>query len=200
MKSLFGVLLAGWMAAQSNPTAVDTYAIYSKIMSAPPVGFGNERYAIAATTRIPMGGNVCIEPPASYSDRWDQVLEDFNARRNAPATLERLLTVSTPYTFITPDEESAFKSVRGGGLPRRTHPETTPAPAPSPKTLGPKFEGVTTIFYLGDVYFSRDRTLALTGIGMWCGGLCGSVQWMIYERLDATWTLVRPSRSCYVDV
>ena len=72
-----------------------------------------------------------------------------------------------------------------------------PVPAPAQAKLDRRFQEINEIFTLGDVYFSNDRTLALTGIATWCGALCGSAQWMIYEKLsDGAWVKVRLERDC----
>jgi hypothetical protein len=41
------------------------------------------------------------------------------------------------------------------------------------------------LFYLGDVYFNKSHTLALTAISTYCGPLCGSMRWKIFEKSAA---------------
>jgi hypothetical protein len=211
MLTFVSLLLLG-VASQENPSRADVYAIYSQMMSTPPASSQNDRYVIAATTRLPLGSvqqPPCNTPPPAYAARWAEVLDDFNARRDKPAALMQLLTISKPYIFLTPEEESRFKSARSSVLdllsilPSSVGPSGQPGVATartsSSPPLDPKFQGVTDIFSLGDVYFSKDRTLALTGITTWCGGLCGSSQWRIYEKLpNSSWVSVRPERDCAV--
>jgi hypothetical protein len=46
-----------------------------------------------------------------------------------------------------------------------------------------RFRGVTDLFTLSDVYFNPARTLALTAISTWCGGLCALYQWNVFEKV-----------------
>jgi hypothetical protein len=48
-----------------------------------------------------------------------------------------------------------------------------------------RFRGVSDYFTLSDVYFNQGRTLALTALSSWCGGLCAQSQWRVFEKLDA---------------
>ena len=91
--------------------------------------------------------------------------------------------------LITPDDGSAFAATRPGPKP----PSTTPAPP-----LDPKLQDIIHVFYLSDVYFSKDRTLALTGIANYCGPLCAKGEWKIFEKVSGKWIEVRPARSCMV--
>jgi hypothetical protein len=51
---------------------------------------------------------------------------------------------------------------------------------------------VTSIFVLSDVWFSKDGTLALTGIAD-----SGSSQWKLFEKnADGKWVNVFPAREC----
>jgi hypothetical protein len=58
--------------------------------------------------------------------------------------------------------------------------------------------GIIHVSYLSDVYFNKDRTLALTGIANYCGPLSAKAEWKIYERVSDKWAEVRPPRACLV--
>ena len=40
------------------------------------------------------------------------------------------------------------------------------------------------------VYFNRAHTLAMTEIGMYCGGLCGNWRWVVLERTNGQWHIL----------
>jgi hypothetical protein len=40
------------------------------------------------------------------------------------------------------------------------------------------------------VYFNRAHTLAMTEIGMYCGGLCGNWRWVVLERANGEWHIL----------
>ena len=188
------IMIAGAVQQPTPADALrrqDVYAIYSTMISnasssnridSSPV------FAIAATTKPAMAYDStpypCIVPPQEYANRWTEVLTDFNARRDTPLALERELKLSKPYVYLNPDEVSGFVN------PQRTTP-SQPLAVPA----GQERKGV---FTLSDVYFNKDRTLALTGVSFWCGSMCSSSHWEIYEKSsDGTWKEVRPSRNCY---
>jgi len=51
-----------------------------------------------------------------------------------------------------------------------------------------------------NVYFNKDRTLALAGVGTTCGTLCGHFQWFIFEKTsEGGWMTVPPRKSCSID-
>jgi hypothetical protein len=137
----------------------------------------------------------CIVPPPAYKDRWNEVLADFYAKRGKAVALEPLLRFSQTYIFLTAEEISAIQSAR------RTLPLREPRQGAVPQAqLDPKLQGIREIVFLSDVFFSKDRTLALTGIATWCGGLCGSARWKIFEKSPSDdWVPERPEKECVVD-
>jgi hypothetical protein len=70
-------------------------------------------------------------------------------------------------------------------------------PAREPKAPDARFLGVFDLFMLYDVYFNQRHTLALTGIATWCGGLCGSWRWKVFEKVDAGKWEERPWVACF---
>jgi hypothetical protein len=64
---------------------------------------------------------------------------------------------------------------------------------PTHRTSDARFEGVTDLFTVSDVYFSKNGRLALTALSSFCGGLCGQHQWKILEKLPTGEWQERPS-------
>jgi len=197
--SLFAILaILPNSVAQEQPgipsvSHADIYAIYSTMISNYAEAGRESTVALAPSTgpvsgALLKGGSPCVVPPEQYASRWREVLADFNARRDKPVALVRDLMISKPYIFVTADESAAFVATRPG-LPSRT--PTTPPPE-----IPPRLQGVTHIITLNDVYFSNDRTLALTGIANYCGGLCAKAEWRLYEKRDGSWAEVRPASMC----
>jgi hypothetical protein len=85
-----------------------------------------------------------------------------------------MFSVPKPFVLLTDDEVKAFIEERGM---QRT----------SQKPPDERFRGVTDLFRLTDVYFNPQRTLALTQISTWCGGLCGLREWKVFEKVDGKW-------------
>jgi hypothetical protein len=189
MIRLIGILIMVAGAVQ-QPTPADAqrhqdaYAIYSAMMSYPPSAIlkdkddGKSGLIIASVTTPAMTNSPCITPSREYASRWTEVLADFNARSNTPATLEPDLKISRPYVYLKPDEVSALMILQ------RSAPET---------------QERKEVFAFSDVYFDKNRTLALTGVRVWCGNMCFTAMWMIYEKgSNGIWKQVRPEKNCYV--
>lgn len=49
------------------------------------------------------------------------------------------------------------------------------------------FAGATGIISLSNVYFNRTHTLAMLYYGRWCGNLCASWGWEVYEKKEGRW-------------
>jgi hypothetical protein len=143
----------------------DIYAIYSLMLTNPQTSHGpddNEIYLISDTTAPGQPEVPCVHPPSGEESRFAEVMADFNQRRNVPAKLEPAFQISKPFRLLSPDEVAEFEKRHFA------------APSSGPKA--------TDLFRLTDVYFSRDRSLALTAISTWCGGLCGLYLWKVFEK------------------
>jgi len=81
------------------------------------------------------------------------------------------LSIPKPYELLNADDVREFEEIHS--LPR------TRFPYPNPKELRRK---TTDLFWLGDAYFNHAHTLALTAISTYCGGLCGRMNWKIFEK------------------
>jgi hypothetical protein len=167
----------------------DTYAVYSQIMSNPPTSFKddtNTTYAIQAMS-MPQASKSAqqtggiFELLAKFGDPCVEPPLQYESRWKEVVTeydagspsvpLERSLSIAKPYVFLTPDLDST------------------------------KLKGVRDIFRLTNVFFNKDRTLALAGVGTsGCGTLCGHFQWLIFEKTSGGgWKTVPPIKSCSID-
>jgi hypothetical protein len=155
----------------------EIYALYSAVMAPPKLSHADaaKKYLIENSTGFkpdpsPAG---CVSPPPAYRSSFEEILAAFAAHRSDSFRLERRFTLSKPYEILDPAEVKQFeemtmnRSLRGGS-----------------RDDVDKFRGGTDIIRLGNVYFNRDRTLAMVRTGAWCGGLCGLWVWRILENND----------------
>jgi hypothetical protein len=162
---------AGFGFQQDAGPDPDVYAIYSLMLTNVKTSHGadtNAQYLIAAKTRAPWPGTPCVTPPAERRAEFDEVLADFETRKVRPQELKRGLSISKPYVLLDEKQVIAFigsRSVMGSG-----------------RKASEVFPGVTDLISLSDVYFNRDRTLAMTGMSLWCGSLCGLWNWRVFEK------------------
>jgi len=141
----------------------DVYAIYSLLLANPQTSHGpddNQIYFIADTTVPGTPREPCVRAPAEAAARFAEVMADYERRKDTPSTLERAFQISKPYRLLKGDGVEEFVATQ----------------------RDPRAPKVTDLFRLTDVYFDRNRTLALTAISTWCGSLCAMYQWKVLER------------------
>ncbi len=141
----------------------DTYAIYSLLFANTQTSHGadnNPVYLIADTTVDGTPPEPCVDPPSDRQTKFAEVLADFAARRNEHTRLVRELNIAKPYRYLDAGE-ARNPSVR---------------------------REATDVFSVGNVYFDRQHTIALTYLASVCGGLCGKFTWRVFERnKDGPW-------------
>jgi hypothetical protein len=166
----------------------DTYAIYSTLIATSPVvrsGPGNvptddQLYLIDATTVTDHAGfgppgartlfpaDSCLKVPPIDDAAFREILADYNLRKSTPAALKRLFTFSKPYQLLTATEADGFL---------REAKEATPSVNRNP--LYPKSK---RIFRLGDVYFNKNRTLAVVFFSVYTTSSAGSGSWRAFRK------------------
>ncbi|WP_124846740.1 hypothetical protein [Acidipila sp. EB88] len=50
-----------------------------------------------------------------------------------------------------------------------------------------EFDGAAGMHSFTAVYFNKAHTLAMTQIGLYCGGLCGNWTWVVLARKNGLW-------------
>src|SRR4051794_990428 len=172
------LFVAGSVASAQAPDAgaerdTEVYKIYSILLTGPATSHGpdsNSRYVINDATALIGSQRPCVSPPQGREAEFAEVLADFDARKNTPRKLKRELKIPKPYEFLAPEQSKEFmqdRSIR-----------------PGPAERNPKYEGVTDLFTLSDVWFSRNGKLALTAISTLCSSLCGQHQWKVFEKMS----------------
>ena len=151
----------------------DVYAIYSLILT--NYGGSDERYLIQATTVPGFPEIPCVRPPVERNRDFREVLADYERRKAPQRQIKPMFSVPKPYVLLTADEAN----------PIIQHLADLYSYGQS--SGDERFRGVTHLFRLTDVYLNPSRTLALTAISLWCGGLCGRHDWKVYEKIDGKW-------------
>jgi hypothetical protein len=175
------------VAVPEREREADVYKIYSLLMTNPGTSHGpdnNPRYLIAGTTRPDAGQKPCVEAPPERRAEFREVLEDFESRKTAARTLKRELSIAKPYELLDAAQTKAFQEERLWPRPVARQPDA-------------RFHGVSDLFFLSEVYFSKKRRLALTSVASWCGGLCGRHRWAVLEKLATGEWEERPWVSCF---
>ena len=139
---------------------------------------------VLTTTQPGVPTEPCVRVPPAYEASFAEILADYARRKDTPAALERAFQIAKPYVLLNRDEIKEFEQAH----------ETQPGANANPRQQF--FQGVTDLIGLIDVYFNHDRTLALTGISTYCGSLCASYAWKIFEKVNAARWEERPWVNC----
>jgi hypothetical protein len=133
----------------------------------------NARYLIDPTTVPGFPEIPCVRPPIERNGDFREVLADYERRKATQRQIKPMFSVPKPYVLLTADEVNPIIQQQPS-LDRYGQSSTDE-----------RFRGVTHLFRLTDVYFNPSRTLALTAISPWCGGMCSQHQWKVFEKLDS---------------
>ena len=150
----------------------DAYAVYSIIMNDPTTSHGpykGEVFLIGEMTQPGTPAEPCVRVPPQYEQAYRELLNEYYQRRDKPVKLERAFNISKSYQLLDADEVKEFVAIHSL---RRT-------PYPNPNEL---FQKTSDLFTFSDVYFNQSRTLALTAVSTFCGSLCASVKWKIFQK------------------
>jgi hypothetical protein len=206
--SVFAIALAAG-TAQQIPSAVqqlkplpmpqdrvaDSYVIYSQLLPGNEIEWGNVQrsfWLLEDTTKGEATDRPCatsgmmnphkaIQAPEPRQAEFAEALADFDAHCH-----DRYLLNASQFHLKLPvqlpDEEARkrFVSHVAGYMPPQNNIMQAP---PTPD----EFKGAAGMHSFTAVYFNRSHTLAMTQIGMFCGGLCGNWSWVVLERKAGQW-------------
>jgi hypothetical protein len=111
-----------------------------------------------------------VRPPKESETDFQEAVVDYESRKSTPRELKPALSIAKPYVLIDANEAAEFRAAR------------SPSRIRNPPDA--RFADVTDLVSLSDVYFNQSRTLAVTGIYLWCNKLCALWQWKVFERSD----------------
>ncbi len=174
---------------------VDSYAIYSQLLPSNVIEWGNvprSQWLVEEATHAEPLGRACtsedsmnphegIRAPESRRAEFAEVLADFDAHCHVRYELDpRAFHLELPVRLLNARDRDRFVQGVAGYRP----PSNAIMQAPATPD---EFKGAAGMHSFTAVYFNAAHTLAMTEIGMYCGGLCGQWSWVVLERTPAGW-------------
>ena len=178
--------------------AADSYEIYSQLLPNNQVEWSNEprtQWLVEDTTKAAppdspcatggmMNPHTAIQAPQARQTEFDEVLADFDARCHDRYQLDAAkLRVGLPVRLLDEEARQRFERGVSGYMPPKNNIMQAP---PTPD----EFKGAAGMHSFTAVYFNRAHALAMTEIGMYCGGLCGNWRWVVLERINGHWQIL----------
>ena len=175
--------------------AADSYQIYSELLPGEQIEWGNvprsfwllEEITKAEPLDTPcalgsmMSPHQAIQAPQSRRAEFAELLADFNARCHARYRIEAsAFHLKLPVRVLSENAQKRYVSHVSGFMP----PANTIMQAPPTPD---EFKGAAGMHSFTAVYFNQAHTMAMTRIGMYCGGLCGNWSWVVLDRKDNRW-------------
>ncbi|SRR6266446_117616 len=92
---------------QTADEHADIYSIYSLMMTNPQTSHGpstDDVYLIAEMTRPAVPAEPCVRVPTQYEAAYQEILDEYNWRKDKPVKLERALNIAKPYELVNADD------------------------------------------------------------------------------------------------
>jgi hypothetical protein len=176
----------------------DSYDIYSQLLPGDEIEWGKvprsfwlmedmtkaEPPDSTCATGGMMNPHKAIQAPQARQADFSEVLADFDAHCHDRYLLDASkFHVKLPVRLLDEAARKRFVSHVMGYMPPQNNIMQAP---PTPE----EFKGAAGMHSFTAVYFNRAHALAMTEIGMYCGGLCGNWRWVVLERRDAQWRIL----------
>lgn len=128
-----------------------------------------------------MNPHKAIQAPQARQVDFAEVLADFDSHCHDRYRLDASnFHVKQPTRLIDEAARKRFVDHVMHYMPPKNNIMKAP---PTPD----EFKGREGMHNFTAVYFNRAHTLAMTEIGMYCGGLCGNWRWVVLEHEDGQW-------------
>ena len=178
--------------------AAAAYAIYSQLLPGNQIEWGDvartQWLVEAATKAVPLDASCAtggmmnphsdVRAPAERQAEFAEVLADFDAHCHDRYLLEgSRFQVKVPVRVLDEDSQKRYVA----GVMHYLPPANDIMRAPATPD---EFKGAAGMHSFTAVYFNHAHTLALTEIGMYCGGLCGNWRWVVLERKGGSWRVL----------
>jgi hypothetical protein len=201
VKKLIGVKQTTSAASQFKPLPMpqdrmaDSYVIYSQLLPGDEIEWGSVQrsfWLMEDTTKAEPPDSPCatggmmnphkaIQAPEIQKTDFAEVLADFDAHCHDQYLIDASqLHARLPIRLLDEEARQRFVSHVAGYMPPQNNIMQAP---PTPD----EFKGAAGMHSFTAVYFNRAHTLAMTKIGMYCGGLCGNWRWVVLGRKDGQW-------------
>ncbi len=177
---------------------VDSYEIYSQLLPGNQIEWGSvprSFWLLEDTTKAEPPDSPCatggmmnphkaIQAPLARKTEFAEVLADFDAHCHDQYRLEASkLHVELPVRSLDEEGRKRYVSHVIDYMPPRNNIMQAP---PTPD----EFKGAAGMHSFTTIFFNRSHTLAMTEIGMYCGGLCGNWRWVVLERTNGQWHIL----------
>jgi hypothetical protein len=190
--------------AQSMPAdrAADSYEIYSQLLPGDQIEWGDaqrSQWLMEDVTKAVVLDSPCasdgmmagsmnphqsIKAPEAQQAAFAEVLADFDAHCHDRYKLDApKFRLALPVRMM--DEDARGRYVQG--VMHYMPPANDIMRAPATPN---EFAGAAGMHSFTAVYFNRAHTMAMTEIGMYCGGLCGNWSWVVLERKGGHWKIL----------
>jgi hypothetical protein len=208
---VFAMALATGFAQQQTATApqlkpvpmpqdrmADSYEIYSQLLPGNQIEWGSAPrsfWLVEDTTKAEpldspcatggmMNPHKAIKAPQERQLEFAEVLADFDAHCHDRYQLEASkLRVELPIRLMDEEARRRYGSHVSGYMPPPNNIMQAP---PTPD----EFKGAAGMHSFTTVFSNRTHSLAMTEIGMYCGGLCGNWRWVVLERTNGQWHIL----------
>jgi hypothetical protein len=220
--SMFSLLCVACAAAfgfqtQTPPDPgrrADIYAIYSQLIKAERLtndrnyliqettlsastGFGNlwrpERAqgldgASGVPAPQPPRGQCPVQPPADGAPIYQEILADYAARKDMSATLTKEFTLDKPYDLVSLAEAEKFL---------KDALAASPQVGPAVPNSNPLAQNASRIVRLGDVYFNKQGSHAVTYLSVLTTTMDGTGGWRVFRKVSpGNWSLDSSWQTC----
>lgn len=179
----------------------DSYVIYSQLLPGDEIEWGNAQrsfWLIEDITKAEPPDTPCaavgmmnphsaIQAPEPRQADFAEVLADFDTHCHEQYLIDASeFHLKLPVRVLDEEAKKRFVSHVAGYMPPQNNIMQAP---PTPD----EFKGAAGMHSFTAVYFNRMHTLAMTRIGMYCGGFCGNWRWVVLERKGGSGKLCRGS-------
>ncbi len=189
-----------YSAAQAMPSdrAAAAYAIYSQLLPGNHIEWGDAQrsfWALEAITKAEpltepcstggmMNPHRSVKPPQQRQAEFAELLTDYDAHCH-----DRYLLDASRFQLQLPVHllDDAARQRYVNGVMHYLPPADDIMRAPATPD---EFKGAAGMHSFTAVYFNHAHTLALTEIGMYCGGLCGNWKWVVLEQKEGVWRVL----------
>lgn len=208
--SLFAIVFATGVAQQMTSTTLqlkplpmpqdrvaDSYDIYSQLLPGDEIEWGKvprSFWLMEDTTKAEPPGSPCgtggmmnpheaIQAPEPRRTDLAEALADFDAHCHDRYLLDASkFHVKLPVRLLDEKARKRYVSHVEDYMPQNNIMQAPPTPD--------EFKGAAGMHSFTAVYFNRAHTLAMTEIGMYCGGLCGNWRWVALEHKNGQWQIL----------
>jgi hypothetical protein len=180
-------------ANQPAESQKDNYAVFSAIISQTNAQSGGTYLIQDRTMRRELFYQFgCLQAPSGEDASRTEIQADYESRKNSTTVLTNEFTLSQPYQLLSITEVDNFLADALKALPTSVPPGKKP-----PLNTNPLYQKSKSIIRLGNVYFNKSRTRALTSIDIFETENNFDFSWLVFRKSESgQWEPDRSWRTC----